>query len=480
MSGIKLIFRDLGSVLIIVSVVNTFAIFIPIFYKEYDAIIPILLSSSILAVAGLIFKYVFGRTDQESKLRQAIAVAGFSWILIPLFTVLPFMMISELDFLSGFFESMSGWTTTGLTMFKGVEENISHTIQFYRSFTQWLGGIGVVVLTLTILPMQGSGSYNLFRSEAREDKIHPSVISTIRTMWWIYVSFTGIGIILLSIFGMPVWEALNHAMCAISTGGFTVQSESIGAYNSIFLEIIVLILMMFGATTFIANYNLFKGRFRKFFSDVQFQTLIALLILGIIGLSFSNLSFYNGNILESLRQSFFQFASSQTTTGYSTVSVNLWPTTSKLLMGGAMIIGGAAGATCGGIKLIRFRILLKKIKWRSLNDLSKPHRIQSYKIANKEVLGSKKRDVVNEAVTIFFLWLIFLTITIFILTIVTNYSLEDIVFETCSAQGNVGLSVGITNLSMNPLAKVMLLINMYIGRLEIIPVVMMIGSILKK
>jgi len=299
-------------------------------------------------------------------------------------------------------------------------------------------------------------------------------------MWWIYGAFTVIGIVLLSLFGMPIWESVNHAMCAISTGGFAVQSKSIGAYGNIYLEIIITLITIFGATAFIANYNLFKGRFRKFFSDVQLRTLIILLIVGIFVLTLSNLSFYEGNILESLRQSFFQFSSSQTTTGYSTVGLSNWPTTSKLIMSLAMIIGGAAGATCGGIKLIRFHLLIKEVKWNAIKTISTPRRILPYSIGEKKITEKEKRNVVNEAAIISFLWLIFLAVTVFIFTLITSYSLQDIIFEVCSAQGNVGSSVGITNVSMEPLAKIMFIINMYIGRLEIIPVIMMISSILRR
>jgi trk system potassium uptake protein TrkH len=279
---------------------------------------------------------------------------------------------------------------------------------------------------------------------------------------------------------MPVWEAINHAMCAISTGGFAVQSESIGAYNNIFLEIIITVLTVFGATAFVANYNLFKGRFRKFLSDVQLRTIIILIILGVIALTFTNLSFYNGDIWESLRQGFFQFASSQTTTGYSTVSITSWPISSKLIMSIAMVIGGAAGATCGGIKLIRFLVLTKEIKWNAKKVSSSPRRVLPYKIGDKTISKDEKNDIVNEAAIISFLWLICLSVSVFILMTITSFSLQDVIFETCSAQGNVGLSVGITDVTMDPLAKFMFIVNMYIGRLEIIPVVMMIAAIFRK
>jgi trk system potassium uptake protein TrkH len=424
--------------------------------------------------------FLIGRKAGETQFRQAVATAGLSWIIIPLITTIPFMFISNLDFLSGFFESMSGWTTTGLTMVGGSEAILSPTIQFYRSFTQWLGGIGVVVLTVTILVRPGSGSYLLFRSEAREEKIKPSIISTVRSMWWMYIFYTGLGVVLLWVFGMPLWDALNHSMSAISTGGFAVKGASIGTYNSIYLEIIVIVLMCFGATAFVAHYNLLKGRIRRFFGDVQVQALIVLLIFGGILLTLLNLSLYDWNWLMSFRYSFFQYASSQTTTGFATGNIALWSDSAKLILCIAMIIGGAAGATAGGIKLYRFIILSKAVSWRNRRESSTPHRVFTFRFAGKDISSETRLDIVNEAAIIAFLWMICLVIGVFVLEATSSYSLIDNFFEVCSAQGNTGLSMGITQAGMNPIAKFMLIINMYIGRLEIIPVLMMIASIFRK
>ncbi|MEA2055782.1 MAG: TrkH family potassium uptake protein [Candidatus Thermoplasmatota archaeon] len=480
MDGIKIISRDLGSVLIIVGIIYTFTISIPIIFNEYYAILWLLLTSGVFVALGM-FLRLMGRKAEETKLRHAVATAGLSWIFIPLLSVIPFMFISNLDFLSAFFESMSGWTTTGLTMLGGSEAGLSHTIQFLRTFSQWIGGIGVVVLTVTILARPGSGSYSLYRSEAREEKIHPSIISTIRSMWWMFLLYTVVGIVLLSVFGMPIWDAINHSMCAISTGGFSVEGASIGAYNSAYIEIIIIIIMALGAIAFIAHHKLLTGNIRKFLKDIQFRALIFLIILGGGVLTFLNLSYYDGSWLTSFQYSFFQFASAQTTTGFASTDISSWIPASKLILSFGMIIGGAAGATCGGIKLFRIILLAKETGWMTKKIGSTPRRVSSYKLAGKNISSEEKSEIVNEAAIIAVLWVICLIIGIFVLLATTSgYSLDDIIFEVCSAQGNVGLSMGITHVAMNPLSKIMLIISMYIGRLEIIPILMMVRTMLRR
>ncbi|MBN1861836.1 MAG: TrkH family potassium uptake protein [Candidatus Thermoplasmatota archaeon] len=471
----------MGLVLIIVGFANIFSVIVPIIFHEYPAIPYLVLSTVLLLIIGFLFRVIAGRESGETNLRHAVIIAGLSWIIIPIITAIPFKFIGNLDYLSAFFESMSGWTTTGLTMFGGHEGELMLTIQFYRSFTQWIGGVGVVLLTVSILPRPGTGSYLLFVSEARSERIWPSVISTIRSMWGIYFFYTILGIILLMIFGMPIWDAVNHSMCAISTGGFATIGGSIGGYNNIFIEIIVILLMIFGSIAFIAHRQLLRGKLQAFFGDMQVKALLLLIIVGGMLLVLFNLDYYHGDILTSLRYSFFQYASSQTTTGFQTTDLLQWSINSKLLVAFAMIVGGAAGATCGGIKLYRFIFLGKSIGWRIKRTITTPRRIFVFNIEGKDLSLEDQLDITNEVTIIIFLWMISLIIGVFILGFtIPGQPLENIFFEICSAQGNIGMSLGITSISMSPIAKIMMIINMYIGRLEIIPVIMMFSTIFRK
>ena len=477
--NIKIICRDLGNVLIMVGIVNLLPIFISLFFTEYAEIFWIVLTSGLLLVIGGLLRLISRKTKDEPLLRHAVVIAALSWIIIPSITAIPFMYITHVDFITGLFETMSGWTTTGLSMYSGYEETLSHTILFYRSYLQWLGGIGMVVLTVTILARPGTGAFTLYYSEAREDRIKPNVRGTLYSIWWIYFLVTGLGIILLFLFGMPLWDSLNHTMAAVSTGGFGIKNTNYGAYPSIPIEVITSVLMIFGATSFFALHKLFTGKINRFFQDVQVKTLIFLYLMGAAILTLINLSFYDGNVATSFRYSAFQYISAESTTGFSNANFLAWTPDAKLILAFSMIIGGDAGATCGGIKAVRAVLLAKGTSWRIKKLLAPKRRIFVYNLGGKYLTKETQSIIVNEAAIIGFLWMIFLVIGIFILMWTTiGYTTEDVIFEVCAAQGNAGLSTGITNLAMNPIAKTMLIISMYIGRLEIIPILAMFVAII--
>jgi trk system potassium uptake protein TrkH len=503
MSDLKSVLRTLGGISIIVGFVTLICLVIPLYFGEYghncdyDGISPILITSAVFFLFGLPLYYVFRNADPPN-FKSAMVAAALSWLLIPAVSIIPFILIpynketlSYMSPLSAFFESMSGWTGTGLTIVD-KENLIPYTIQFWRTLIEWVGGIGVIVLTLSILARPGTGSFVLYKGEARDQKTHPSVVSTVRTIWWIFIIYTIIGVVALTIIGfatsdgMTPWESLNHAMTAIATGGFGINDDSISSFGVI-SQIVIVILMVLGAIAFAAHYDLFRGRIKRFLSDVQFKAIIAFLILGTIGLTYINLKLpsVNGNIFYSLKLSGFQFASAITTTGFQTVNVlggpQGWSEIAVLILAFAMIIGGAAGSTAGGIKLFRAALLYHGVSWRIKRSISTPRRVFVHKIGDRYLAKDEAMDLINEAAIISFIWVILLFVGILVLGIVyinnSNYRLSDIIFEVCSAQGNAGLTTGITQITMDPIAKVMLIFNMWIGRLEIIPVIVLVRSL---
>jgi trk system potassium uptake protein TrkH len=496
MSDIKSVFRDLGGIFIIVGFVALIALVVPLFNGEYgdcgfDAVGPVLLTAAVYFIVGTPL-YMFFRKADPANFKTAMVTAALGWFFISAIGSIPFMLIPlSIDDpnrvmapLSAFFESMSGWTGSGLTMVDN-EALLPLTLQFWRSLIQWVGGVGVIVLTLSILARPGTGSFVLYKGEARDQKTHPSIISTVRTIWWIFLLYTVIGIVALVLIGwltsdgMTPWQSLNHAMTGLATGGFSVTDGSLAGFGTI-SQIAIVVLMVFGAVAFAAHYHLLKGRIKKFFSDAQFKALIALIILGVIGLTIINLNLpeHGGNLLLSLKNSGFQFTSAITCTGFATVDLTNWGEGAKLILSFAMIIGGAAGSTAGGIKLFRAVLLYNGVGWRIKRAISTPRRVFVHKLGEKSLSKDDAMDLINEAAIISFIWVILLCVGVLVLLYVIpgKTSLSNVFFEVCSAQGNVGLTTGITHIYMEPAAKTMLIFNMWIGRLEIIPIIVLVKS----
>ncbi len=495
MSDIRTVLRDLGGIFIIVGFVTLIALVVPFYfgntagaYNEYKAILPILITSAVFLAVGLPLYYGLKKSD-PANFKSAMVTAALGWFFISLIGSIPFWLIpyngiTLMDPLSGFFESMSGWTGTGLTMVNN-EELLPYTLQFWRSLIQWIGGVGVIVLTLSILARPGTGSFVLYKGEARDKKTHPSIVSTVRTIWWIFLLYTIIGVVALTLIGfatsdgMTPWQSLNHAMTGLATGGFSVTDDSITGFGAI-SQIAVIILMGLGAIAFAAHYDLLKGRVKKFLSDAQFKAMIILIVLGVIALTYINLEQggANGDILYSLKISSFQFTSALTCTGFASVNnVGAWSPQALLIISVAMIIGGAAGSTAGGIKLFRGILLYKGVSWRIKRAISTPRRVFVHKLGNKPLSKDDATDLINEAAIISFIWIILLFVGIIVvMESIPGTNLSHSFFEVCSAQGNVGLTTGITEISMEPVAKVMLIFNMWIGRLEIIPIIVLVKS----
>lgn len=482
---LKIIARNLGSLFLVIGVITIGIVVIPLFFGEYAAVPPILITSGVFFLIGGML-YILGRNAGETNFKDAMIIAALGWLLLSIIGSIPFLYMSEYGIDEGMepvdavFESFAGWTGTGFSMVLN-EERLPYTLQFWRSIIQWIGGVGVIVLTLAILARPGTGSFTLYKSEAREEKMHPSIISTVKSMWWIFILYTVMGIALFYATGMPLWEAINHCMTGLSTGGFSVTNESIMHYGT-WTQLAVILMMMLGAIAFVAHHNLLKGKLKKFLSDPQVKALFLLTVFGAILLSVINYFSLNYiSFFQAFKESLFQFSSAISCTGFYTVDISAWETSAKLILCMAMIAGGAAGSTAGGIKLFRVVLLVKGVGWRTKRVISTPRRVFTHKLGTKFLSEEEYKNEVNEAAVISFLWVIFLFLGIVAFSIlVPNYDLIDMVFEICSAQGNVGLSSGITGPAMPDLAKVVMMFNMWIGRLEIIPIIVLFRAILGK
>ncbi len=418
---------------------------------------------SILSLAlGYLLKM---RSSQDDKLglKHGMIIAAVAWLWAALIGSLCLVMGTHVDFLNAFFESMSAWTGSGLSIFTNVEI-LPKSILFLRSLEQWVGGLGVIIVIIGILIRPGTAAARLYKSEAREEKIKPSITGTVKTIWWIYLFYTVVGILLYIAAGMPFFDAINNTFTNLSTGGMSVKNDNIGAYHSLAIYIITMILMVIGGTSFLVHYKALKGRAIDVLRDIQFQTTIIMIalfsILLIVGTKFATID------------AVFFVISALSCTGSNIQPVNVmfnWPDYAKIIITACMIIGMSAGSTTGALKLIRIITLVKGIYWEILRIISPAGSVIPRKISGKAV-GDEE---IREAGGYLFLYFIFLFASWLVL-MQYGYGGINSIFEVASAQGNVGLSTGIVAPTMPPLTEIFLIINMWVGRIEIIPVLVLL------
>jgi trk system potassium uptake protein TrkH len=527
------IVRDIGALLLMEAGLMLLSVGIAFVFREWYTAAGFLVASGATALVGYGARRLFSEAP-DPLMKHGMIIAAAGWFVVACFGALPFLLsayvtpesvqaayvpagaeysTSSIQYftspLHALFESMSGWTGSGLTM-AAHEPSLPRTIQWWRSLIQWVGGVGVIVLTVSVLERPGSGSYALYRSETREEKIHPSIVSTVRTIWRVFLLYTALSVVAmviairLSPYGSQLstfevaWQGLNHAMTGLATGGFSVTDNSIATYNSPLIEGVLLPIMTLGAIAFPIHYAMLKDRNpRRLFDDVQTRVLFGLFGLGVLALTAQNLSTlpvaeYGRAVgippwlgvspaqFDAIRDATFQFISALTCTGFQSSPIGSWSAGGKLMISGAMVLGGAAGSTVGGIKLIRGYTVLRGIRYQFSRVFLPANAIVTTRIGDRRLSREQMEREFSEAAIVALLWVLLLGLSSLVLvnTVGVGFDYADALFEVASAQGNVGLSTGIVGPSMSPLAEGMFVLNMWIGRLEIIPVLVLTRALL--
>lgn len=467
--------KYIGVMLIFVAGVILLPILILPFYPdEAEYFICFALPAGIAGALGFALSRIVVPDDFRLTTGNAATVVVGTWILAAFFSALPFMIAGKLNFTQSYFEAMSGWTTTGLSV---IDVSVAPKIfLIFRSIIQFFGGVGIVLIVVSAL--SESFGMTLFASEGHNDKLLPNIAKSARLIMKIYSGYFIAGTLLYAVLGMPIFDAVNHSMAALSTGGFSTETLSIGAYDSFAIELVTVILMMLGATNFFANMILVQGRFRDFFR--LGETKLALFIIAAIVpiVAFASLLNLYGNLSAAIRISFFNVISALTTTGFSTVSYNDWPDFAYLVMIVLMIIGGGIGSTAGGIKLGRINILVKQIFWSARRKFMPERMVNKPVVYRPEGKTAITNEIYLESSNYALTFIALVVVGTSILTL-TGYGLKEAFFEFSSALGTVGLSVGVTSINTPPLALWTMTVGMFLGRLEIFVVFYSIINALK-
>ena len=406
-------------------------------------------------------KTIFGIT-----ITQSLIVVCLVWILYAFFAALPFYFLSpSLSLVDSYFESMSSLTTTGLTMYAHLVP-VLKSLAIWRSFISWIGGLGIVVLAFFGIIKGASSTSKLVSAEGHE-RLRPSIKKTIIDMWVIYFVITMVGVILLSIFGMTMFDAFNYSMSAVSTTGSQSNAASLGDIGNVPIYITLILIMILGATSFILHFKFYlKRSFKVYFKDKQFIALLMIILIAAILIFIKSTTYNFISILLNV-VSMITCGGFTTFTGTELLSFSPFIFLIFLLL---MFVGGSTNSTTGGIKIDRLVLSLKSIYWR-VRQINLPNIAYFAKKYNGEIVDNAKLRTVYFLI---FIYLFFVLLGVLAFTF-HGYSLQGSVFEVISAQSNVGLSIGFTNQAMPVFLKIMLIINMWVGRLEIIPILSVIG-----
>lgn len=471
--NIRLVVNLMGKALIFLGLAMIF----PLLWAVYDQgpdKMAFIYSIFITLISGFIVTLAVPQKG-EIRYREGFAIVTFGWLLVSLYGCLPYLLSGVCSgFPEAFFETVSGFTTTGASIFTNVE-SLPRGILFWRSLTHWLGGMGIIVFLVALLSHLGVGANRIFRAEVPgvvTSKIMPRISETAKILWVTYLLMTIMEVALLWFFGMPFFDALCHTFGTLATGGFSIKNKSIGAYDQASIQWVITIFTFFSGANFALYYQALRGRSLKAFwrnEEFRFYSVIVLVVTAII--AFNTRSFFGGTE-ELIRTAAFQVVSIITTTGYATSDFNLWPYMSQAILVMLMFVGGCSGSTSGSIKVGRILILMKQAVLE-IRKLIHPRAVFSLKIGGKNI----SNDLVSNVMQFFFLYVTIFSVSGIAMTAM-GLDLKSAFTSVAATIGNVGPGLGIVGPAGNystiaGQGKILLSFLMLLGRLEIYTVFVM-------
>ena len=472
---IKLVIRIMSFLLLIESFFMLISAGVGYYYQE-PSMKYLILASATTSVLGLLGIISTPKINRNMHKREGFLVVALIWVVFSVFGMLPAYWSCEIpNITDAFFETMSGFSTTGATIIQDVD-NYPHGLMIWRCLQQWLGGMGIVVLSLAILPLITEGSMSLFSAEATgptKEKIHSKISLTAKIFWGTYLGLTGLNALFLWLGGMQPFDAICHALTTLSTGGFSTKAAGLGYWGCPNLEYITIVFMFLGGTNFTLFFYLFKGKFKKIFSNEELKYYIliilvfSLLICGSLMLHHIEYSWENA-----IRDSFFYVVSMITTTGQITTDFMMWPPFVYTLLWIVMLLGASSGSTSGGIKIARIVLLMKNSYYEFKRQIH-PNAVIPVRYNDQIV----QTQIINNVLAFVVVYMVVVLISTVLFT-ATGLNFEDAFGASASALGNVGPSIGTIgtgNFShFTPAAKWLMSFLMLVGRLELFTVLILL------
>lgn len=473
--NIRLILQTLGKVLLIGGALMFTAVLVALIYQD-AGLIPLLVGTVVTLAAGGILQLAKPK-NKNLRSRDGFAVVALCWVFFGLCGALPLWLSGYFHcYIDCVFEIVSGFTTTGATVLSDIEA-LPRSILFWRSFTHWIGGMGILVLTMALIPQMGGRALHLLRAESTgpsPDKLLPRVSKSAKTLYALYIALSLVMVLLLLVCGMDLYDALMHTFATAGTGGFSNYNTSVGHFDSAAVDIIVGIFMLLFSLNFTIYYRMMHKEWLAPARDTETKVFFMIVAAAALLIALSILPMYE-NFGTALRHSFFQVSSIISTTGFATQDFNIWPQTSRIILLMLMIIGGCAGSTAGGIKVIRLVILCKSAG-REVRSVVHPRGVHVIKLN-----GRALDEQTMASVAVFFFCYIALMLLSILLVSIDGFDFETTISSVAACMTNTGPGFGMVGPTGNfsafsPLSKIVLTVCMLIGRLDIYPILMFFSA----
>ena len=466
----SIVFKTIGLLLMVFSLTQLPPIVVDMIYQQQEAF-SFVIAFTLTLISGLLLYLPFRNSTKDFRIREGVLVVVSFWFVLSLFAATPFLLSNSLDmaFSDAFFESMSGLTTTGATVLSGLDD-LPKAILYYRQQLQWLGGMGIIVLAVAILPMLGVGGMELYHAESSgisKDRLTPKLAQTAKALWKIYLSFTIICAVAYYWAGMSAFDAIGHSYSTVAIGGFSTHDLSIGYFDSVMIESVAIVFMFLAGVNFSLHFFVWrKKNVFEFFKDSEFKTYLTFLATMTIVTTFYlwNAEYYQ-SIEGSFRQGIFQSVSMATTTGVISTNLSLWPLILPVLLIFASFVGACAGSTGGGIKIVR-ALLMFKLAMKEIKKFIHPNAQINIKLNQRSVAEST-------LVSVWGFFSLYVIAFIFIMIALMFTGMDQVTSFSATAASMNNLGPGLGDVSQNygsisESAKWILSFSMLLGRLEIL------------
>ena len=471
----KVVLHTVGQILLIEAGLFIIPVIVGLIYHEQASVRAFLITAVLTAAAGGLLTRV--RPGKSSiYAREGFAITGLSWIVLSFFGCLPFVISRQIPgFIDAFFETVSGFTTTGSSILTDIE-SLDNAMLFWRSFTHWIGGMGILVFSMIIVPLGGKRSMYILRAEApgpSSAKLVPKMRDTAAILYGIYFAMSALLLVLLLAGGMPLFDCFINVFGTAGTGGFSNHSASIGHYDSEYFEVVISIFMLMFGVNFNIYYLIFLKRFRAAVRSEEFHWYLGIVAFAVITIAININSLY-GSLHQAVRHSFFSVSSIITTTGFGTMDFNEWPEYSRTLLVLLMFIGACAGSTGGGLKVSRVMLLLRTAK-RSMRRMIHSRSVESIRFEGRIM----EEDTLNTCMIYLTVYCL-VTVASVVMVSLNNFPFEVNVTAVIACINNIGPGLGMVGpagnfASFSGLSKLVLAFDMLAGRLELFPVLFLLS-----